>query len=196
MSESASPRLLRRFERLCVARLGAGQRFVVGFIATAAILFGLYFFPYAETGRSESWFSAYLAQYARVVGFALGLFERGISVADNVIGGRFSMRIVKSCDGMEANILFCAATLAFPGPWRRKLVAVPLGLAALVAFNVLRLCCLYYIGIYFPAAFELAHFEVWPLLVVGFALLDFLACARWVQRTNSTPAGSVGLASP
>jgi|HubBroStandDraft_6_1064221.scaffolds.fasta_scaffold30588_3 exosortase/archaeosortase family protein len=196
MSESAVARLLRHFPRLHDARLGAGGRFVLGFIAIATVLFGLYFFPYAETGRSESWFSAYLAQYARIVGFTLGLFDRGISVADNVIGGRFSMRIVKSCDGMEANILFCAATLAFPGPWRRKLVAVPLGLTALVAFNVLRLCCLYYIGIYFPAAFELAHFDVWPLLVVGFSVVDFLACARWLQRTNPTPSASVGLASP
>jgi exosortase/archaeosortase family protein len=164
------------------ARLGPASRFAVSFVLIAAVLFALYFFPYAERGGSEAWFNAYLAQYARAVALVVGCFERGITVAGNIVSGRFRMSIIKSCDGMETNILFCAATLAFPGAWRRKWIALPVGLAALVAFNVLRLSCLYFIGVFFPSAFEFAHFDVWPLFLVSFALVDFLLCANWVQR--------------
>ncbi len=170
--------------------LTPATRFAVTFAAMSAVLFGLYFFPYAENGGSEAWFTAYLAQYARLVGHTLGLVEPHVSVTGNVVSGRFSMSIIKSCDGMEANILFCAATLAFPGSWRRKMLAVACGLVALVAFNVLRLCSLYYVGVYFPSAFEFAHFDVWPLLIVAFALVDFLFVARWVQRETFARQGS------
>ncbi len=179
-------RVRERFSRL---ELRAGTRFALLFAALSAALFGVYFFPYAERGGSESFFAVYLARYASLVGYALRLVEPHVSVSGNVVAGRFSMQIIKSCDGMEANILFCAATLAFPGPWLRKLLAVVGGLLALVAFNVLRLCSLYFIGIYFPSAFEFAHFDLWPLLVISFALVEFLLVTRWI---NGRPPASAG----
>lgn len=156
-------------------------RFAVTFAVIAAILFGLYCFPYGENGISEAWFSAYLNGYARVVGWILGAFEPVITVSGNNVIGRFSMSIIKSCDAMEANILFCAATLALPVPAARKAIAVPAGIVALIAANVVRLCCLYYVGVYYPSSFEFLHIEVWPLIMIVFALVDFIVCARWMQ---------------
>jgi exosortase H (IPTLxxWG-CTERM-specific) len=187
---SPQTRAARERSWLTRLRLTPSTRFVLSFAAISAVLFGVYFFPYAENGGSEAWFTAYLARYARLVGHALNLLEPQVSVSGNIVSGRFSMSIVKSCDGMEANILFCAAMLAFPGPWLRKGLAVALGLTALVGFNVLRLCSLYYVGVYFPSAFEFAHFDLWPLLVIGFALIDFLFFARWMHREDSTNGNS------
>jgi exosortase/archaeosortase family protein len=169
----------------------AGRRFVLSFVAIAAIFFCLYCFPYAESGISETWIRAYLQGYARIVGFVLRLFEPGLVVSQNVVAGRFSMSIVRSCDAMEANMLFCAAVLAMPASVWRKSVALAAGLAALVAFNVVRLCCLYYVGVYWGRWFEVMHIEVWPLLMIAFATLDFLACARWVG-----PPGTAGASPP
>jgi exosortase/archaeosortase family protein len=157
-------------------------RFALTFTAIAAALFCLYFFPYAENGGSEAWLSAYLERYTHFVAAVLRVVEPGISVTHTQIQGRFSMTIVRSCDAMEANILFGAAVLALPGAWWRKAVALPVGLFALVAFNVLRLCSLYYIGVYFPSHFEFAHLDLWPLLIIGFAAADFMVCASWLRR--------------
>ncbi|MGA2447625.1 MAG: archaeosortase/exosortase family protein [Polyangiaceae bacterium] len=166
----------------------AGVRFVVGATCLAGVLFGLYYFPYDRVGGSEQWFAAYLQAYARAVGFVLRLFEPHIVVTGATIQGRFAMSIVKSCDAMEANILFCAATLAFPGRLWRRAVATLVGLAALVAFNVVRLCCLYYVGENFRSAFDVAHMEIWPLLMVAFAVVDFVVCSRWLRESG--PGGA------
>jgi exosortase/archaeosortase family protein len=159
----------------------ASRRFVVSFGVIAAVFFCIYYFPYAESGWSEAWVVAYLRRYAQIVGHVLRVFEPGIVVSQNVISGRFSMSIVKSCDAMEANMLFCAAVLALPGIAWRKAAALATGLAALVAFNVLRLCSLYCVGVYLGRWFEVMHIDVWPMLMIAFATIDFVVCARWLQ---------------
>jgi exosortase/archaeosortase family protein len=159
----------------------AGRRFVVTFAAIATGLFALYYFPYQENGLSERWASLLLETYAHAVGAVLRLFEPGVTVSGNVIAGRFGMSIVKSCDAMEANMLFAAAVLALPFAWWRKGAALLVGLAALVAMNVLRLFCLYYVGVYLPARFEVMHIDVWPVLMIAFTVLDFYLCIRWLE---------------
>jgi exosortase/archaeosortase family protein len=161
-------------------------RFALTFALIAAVLFAVYCFPYAENGISEHFFVSYLEVYARAAGSVLRVFEPGIIVMGNNIVGRFSMSIIKSCDAMEANILFCAAILAFPGAWRRKAIATIGGLTLLVAANLVRLVCLYDVGVHFPAAFEFMHVEVWPLLMIGIALLDFVAWIRWMRPREIT----------
>jgi exosortase/archaeosortase family protein len=83
---------------------------------------------------------------------------------------------------MEANMLFAAAVLALPAVWWRKAAALVAGLAALVAFNVVRLVSLYYVGVYLPAQFEVMHIDVWPVLMIAFTVLDFYVCTRWLDR--------------
>jgi exosortase/archaeosortase family protein len=166
-------------------------RFVIGFVAVAAVLFGLYCFPYAENGVSEGWFTSYLSAYARVAGGVLSLIESNVTVAGTNIVGRFSLEIGKNCDAMEANILLLAAIVAFPSPWRRRLASVAVGLAILIAANVLRICSLYYVGVYFPTSFELMHLEVWPLLLIALAASEFALLATWMKRDE----GSVAVAA-
>lgn len=173
------------------AHLGrGGLRFALTFGAIAAALFAVYCFPYQENGISERFFTSYLDAYARAAGSVLSVLEPRIVVSGNNIIGRFSMSIIKSCDAMEANILFSAAVLAFPAPPWRKPIAVIAGLAALIAANLLRLCSLYYVGVYFPSSFEFMHVEVWPLLMMAAALLDFVASVRWMQGPVCGPPTS------
>jgi exosortase/archaeosortase family protein len=158
----------------------AGRRFALSFAVIATVLFTLYYFPYQENGLSEDWAAVHLENYAHVVGALLRLVEPSVIVSHNEIHGRFGMSIVKSCDAMEANMLFAAAVLSVPVVWWRKGAALVVGLAALVALNIARLCSLYYVGAFFPAEFELMHIDVWPVLMVAFAVLDFALCMRWM----------------
>jgi exosortase/archaeosortase family protein len=165
-----------------------GRRFALSFAIIAIVLFTLYYFPYQEHGLSERWAAVHLENYARVVGAVLRLVEPSVVVSRNEIHGRFGMSIVKSCDAMEANMLFAAAVLSVPVVWWRRGAALVVGLAALVALNIARLCSLYYVGTFFPAQFELMHIDVWPVLMVAFAVLDFVLCMRWMAPTPA-PTG-------
>ncbi|HTQ08246.1 MAG TPA: hypothetical protein VMI54_30540 [Polyangiaceae bacterium] len=160
----------------------AQLRFALLFAALSCLLLGLYAFPYRELGLSETWFEGYLGAYARLVGKVLACFESGVHVNGTLVTGRYSLRIVKTCDAMEANALFAAAVLALAGPWLRKLGALVVGLGALVAANVLRILTLYYAGALAPGAFRVLHEEVWPLVLIAFAAAAFTLAARYVRR--------------
>lgn len=168
------------------SRLGFASRFV----ATAAVLFAMYTFPYREAGLSEAWFERYLAAYARAAGVVLAFLENmlgagvNVQVQGSVIGGRYPLEIVKNCDAIEINILFASAVLAFPASLRQRAWGLTLGLPLLVLLNLLRICTLYFIGVHAPERFEIFHVEIWPLCLVAATTLLFLAYTSWTQ--NST----------
>ena len=167
-------------------------RFVLSFVAIAAGLFSIYCFPYAENGFSERVFGAYLGVYAKLAGSVLSIFDPHVVVSGPNIVGRFSLEIAKNCDAMEANILLLAAVLAFPSRWGHRFAAAGAGLALLVFANIVRICSLYYVGIYFPSSFELMHLEVWPLLLIAFAAAEFVVLTGWLRRSEGTVAGVSG----
>ena len=169
-------------------------RFSIAFAVIAGCLLGAYYFPRATDSTLEIWTADYLRLYTRAVALPIALFEPHLSAHGNLISGRFSMQIVKSCDAMEANILFLSAVLAFPARWARKAVALIAGLVALAAFNCVRLFVLYWVGVFAFPAFEFLHYDLWPLLMIAFAALDFLVAVRWARGDVPAPptAGGAG----
>lgn len=159
----------------------ARVRFVLIFGATALLLFSIYGFPYSDEGTARRWFDEYLRAYAHLVGAALRVFDRHVAVTDNVITGRFSLSIVKTCDAMEANLLFLAAIAAFPAPWWRRLIAGGTGLVLLIVVNVVRICSLYFVGVYAPSIFEVAHIDVWPVIIMLAAVGEFVGWTYWMS---------------
>lgn len=88
-------------------------RFALSFAAIAGGLLAVYYFPRDGDDAVERWTASYLWLYTRLVGAAIRVFDPVVTAHGNVVAGRFTMQIVKSCDAMEANILFAAAMLAF-----------------------------------------------------------------------------------
>jgi exosortase/archaeosortase family protein len=175
----------------------AALRFALTFGGLAALLFAVYAFPYKEHGISEGWLQGYLRGYARIAGGILSLFDPRVVVDGNVITGRSALSIVKTCDAMEANLLFLAAVLAFPAAplaaarqWPRKLIAAVGGIAAISALNLTRICSLYAVSVYWPSAFELLHVELWPLLLIIATVALFAAVARWLSRAPAARRGA------
>ena len=160
----------------------ASWRFVVVFGATAAILLAVYYFPYPTGSAIRRLLDAYLRAYAWMAAAVLRLFESGLVVSGQDIIGRYSIRIVKTCDGMDVNILLASAILAWPCAWRRRLIAVVEGLALLVVANTARICTLYYVGVYAPSSFEFVHLELWPAAILVIAVAFFLI---FLTRTRS-----------
>lgn len=165
------------------------RRFALLFAVVSGCLLGFYYFPRTSADLVERWTGEYLSLYTQVVSWPIALFDRGVSAHGNLVAGRFSMQIVKSCDAMEANILFAAAVLAFAAPWLRKVASLLVGLAALGTVNVLRLFTLYWAGVFLPSAFEFMHIDVWPLLMIAFAAIDFHVCVRWMRNGEGHGVG-------
>lgn len=165
-------------------RLNEQLRFVLRFGAIAGTLLLIYCFPYQENGLSEAWFQDFLAGYAKLAAGLIRLFDETAIVSGTEIQGRFAVRVVKSCDAMEVKILFSSAVLAFPAPWKHRLVGVLGGLAALTTINLVRITSLYLVGIWLPSAIDVLHLEVWPIVMLLVATAMFLAYTVFLNRSG------------
>lgn len=122
-------------------------------------------------------YTTFVAQEAKVV---LNLFGEDARVMGQVLTSRrFSVTIFNGCNGLEAILIFVSGVLAFPAPWRRKLLGVVLGFAAIQVFNAVRVVSLFYVGILRPAWFNVSHVFVWQSLVIVFGVVLWLV---WVRR--------------
>jgi exosortase/archaeosortase family protein len=154
-------------------------RFVLSFVVTAGILFSLYSFPYPEGSLGQRWSEGYLRAYSHLAGWVLAAFEPHVSVSGQNILGRYSLRIIRGCDAVDAQILLVAAVLAsHVYSWRWRVAGVVAGFAVITAANVLRICSLYYVGVLVPAYFDFCHHELWPLLLIALAAGAFVLWSR------------------
>jgi exosortase/archaeosortase family protein len=144
------------------------------FGATAAVSLGIYYFPYPSGSAIGNLLDGYLRAYAAVAGALLRTVEPSLVVSGQDIIGRYSIRIVKTCDGMDVYILFASAILAWPSALRQRFMGVAVGLALLVVANTARICSLYYVGVYAPSSFKFVHIELWPVLILLLAVTLFL----------------------
>jgi exosortase H (IPTLxxWG-CTERM-specific) len=160
----------------------AQLRFFLVFALVAGLGSVLYCFPYAPEGRVSAAIAAYLHVHARLAGVVIGIFDPAVRVSGQDLIGRFSLHISKDCDAMEANILLLGAIVAFPATWARRFAGLAFGMALITATNVIRVCTLYFIGARWPSAFDFAHLELWPLVLVALSVIVFLVWATWTKR--------------
>jgi hypothetical protein len=71
--------------------------------------------------------------------------------------------------------------------WRRKLVALATGTAALMLLNVFRIVTVFLVGVYAPQYFITIHEEVWSGLLVMATLALGLGSIAWITR-GAVPA--------
>ena len=122
-------------------------------------------------------YTSFVAQESSIV---LNSFGEDTKVVGQVLTSRrFSVTIFNGCNGLEAILIFVSGVLAFPAPWRRKLLGVALGFVAIQVFNVIRVVSLFYVGILRPQWFNVSHVFVWQSLVIVFGVVLWLT---WVRR--------------
>lgn len=155
--------------------------FVVSYVALMAVLF-LWAAPLVNrhvtvwTARTTAWTLWILGAKAESHGTA-------------VTSPLFSYDIVTECTAVFPVIIFLSAVLAYPCPWRRKIVGIAAGIPVLLLVNLARLVSLFYIGYLFPGTFQTAHLLVWQSLMIFFTLLIWLFwAARSVPRHEPGPA--------
>ena len=103
------------------------------------------------------------------------------------IGGP-GISIVAGCSGVEAVLILVSAVLAFPAPWKHKLIGVALGFLAIQALNLVRIISLFYLHEWNQVWFEWFHLYLWQALIILDALVFWLIWLRWLPRTEPTIA--------
>ena len=97
------------------------------------------------------------------------------------------MSIEAGCNGVEATIVLVAAMLAFPAPWKRKLLGLAVGVVAVQGLNIIRVISLFYLGQWNFDVFEWAHLYVWQALIMLDVLVVWLVWVRTLPPTHRAP---------
>ena len=118
--------------------------------------------------------------------------EAATSDKTMISSARYSINIAHGCDAIEPAALFVAAVLAFPARFRSKLPALFAGTFLLLTINLVRIVSLFYTGVYWPAAFETMHVDVWQPAFIVLSLFFWTLWALWATRPKPRPAGDAG----
>jgi len=122
----------------------------------------------------------FTAGIARVSGAVLSALGQGTTMEGTVIRNpKFAVNIQNGCNGVEAMIIYFAAVLAFPAPWRSRLLGLVFGFAAIQLVNLVRVVALFLTGVYFPSFFDSSHTVVWQTIVI---LAGVLFWILWANR--------------
>lgn len=146
------------------------------------LFLGLFYLAYVPIVKTEV-YRAYLGLIAEATGAVLRIFGYAASVNGvSIVSPRFAIDIVSGCDAMETLALFAGAVLASPVSIRSRISFVLLGSVVLLTVNLMRLVTLFLVGVYFPAAVDAMHWDVWPGVLILAVLLCWWAWARWAMR--------------
>lgn len=122
----------------------------------------------------------FTAGIAKVSGATLNLLGQDVRMRDTaILGKRFSVNIKNGCNGVEAMLIFLAAVLAFPAPWKSRLWGLGLGIVAIQLVNLVRVVALYLTGAYLPKLFDTSHTVIWQTVVI---LCGVLLWIFWANR--------------
>lgn len=153
------------------------------FLILFAVLLGGSFTLVSVNWVNDHVIEPFTAGIARVSGATLDLLGQDVRMQGTIIrGSRFAVNIRNGCNGVEAMLIFLAAVLAFPAPWRARLLGLAVGAVAIQAVNLVRVIALYLTGAYFPAMFDASHTVVWQTVVILFSVLLWIL---WANRLGA-----------
>ena len=162
-------------------------RFISTFLVCLLVLFTLELLQSVQTQV----ILPFTASVAHVSVWAMQLFDHDVVARQNDIlhastGG--GIEIVAGCNGVEAVLILLSAILAFPAPWKHKLLGMALGFLAIQSLNLVRIIALFYLHEWNQVWFEWFHLYLWPALIILDALVFWLIWLRWLPRATAAPA--------
>lgn len=156
-------------------------RFIAIFLVCLLVLFTLELLQPVQTHV----ILPFTAGVAHVSVWAMHLFDHNVIARQNDIlsattGG--GIEIVAGCNGVEAVLILLSAVLAFPAPWKHKLLGIVLGFLAIQALNLVRIVSLFYLHEWNQVWFEWFHLYLWQALIILDALVFWLIWLRYLPR--------------
>jgi len=163
-------------------------RFIIVFVVCLVALFALELYQPVK----EAVIDPFTAAIAHVSAAIMQAFDDNVVASGNdILDGRSGggIQIVAGCNGVEAVLILVSAILAFPAPWKHKLIGIGLGFVAIQTLNLVRIISLYYLHIWSPVWFDWFHLYLWQALIILDALVFWLIWLRYLPRRTQA-AGS------
>ena len=163
-------------------------RFFITFLVLQAVLFGAELTPWAQRFFVVPWTN----QLAAISAGLVTLADPDVVAVGKILRSTrndFAVSIEAGCNGVEATIVLLAAMLAFPAPWRSKLIGLAAGILAVQGLNVVRVISLFYLGQWDYTIFEWAHLYVWQALIMLDVLIVWLVWVRMLPRAPGEGGG-------
>lgn len=133
------------------------------------------FFQEAVVARLARW-------TARGTVFILGLLGLELNLTGTTITGpALRLEIAESCSGSFVFLMYAAAVIPFPVPWKSRLKGLLMGLLTLVAVNLLRTSLIVLVVSRFPGSLWTFHIIIGQALVIVSMMGVFL---WWVRHTH------------
>jgi exosortase H (IPTLxxWG-CTERM-specific) len=101
--------------------------------------------------------------------------------------GGFAVEMRDGCNAVNVTILLLSAVMAFPAPWKLKLLGIGAGSAIIQVVNILRFISLFYLGQYSTTWFDFAHAYLWESLIVLDTMVVFWYWVTRVLRAGAPP---------
>ena len=158
-------------------------RFFTTFVVLLVALFGFELTPWAQEHLVVPWTNALAAICAWVV----TMVDPDVAATGKLLrstANGFAVSIEAGCNGIEATIVLGAAMLAFPAPWRSKVLGLAAGIVAVQGLNVVRVISLFYLGQWDRQVFEWAHLYLWQALIMLDVLVVWLVWVRLLPRAG------------
>lgn len=164
-----------------------GRRPILRFVLIFGACVALFYLLTATPLFRETIFPSYLRANARAAAVILAACGQGTRAAGNELSSsRFSILIERGCDAVEPTVLFLGAVIASPVAIGPKVPALVFGPVVLATINLIRIITLFLTGIYWRAAFELMHVDVWQAIFIFLALLLWVSWALWALKRSSS----------
>jgi exosortase/archaeosortase family protein len=115
---------------------------------------------------------------------ALSVLSPSINATANgsrIVAAGGGLNILQGCEGIEVVFMLIAAFVAFPAPWRVRLMGVGAGIVFVFVLNQLRILALFYAFRSDRQVFDFLHTTGAPLVLVALTGLYFQA---WVWRAR------------
>jgi len=88
------------------------------------------------------------------------------------------------CNGLEAVMIYAVAVMAFPAPWKNKLMGIVGGFVAIQVINILRIASLAFSAIHFKSLFEYIHIYVAQGLMIAVSLGIFFIYRNYAKSSQ------------
>ncbi len=122
---------------------------------------------------------------AGLTAYLLHLMGNEITVSGAFVSSPlFSMEVGNECTGIVPAVLLLCGVLAYPSPLMKKFICVLYGIPIIFLVNLVRTASLYYIGVYLPGYFEVAHFVVWQSITILVVIAIWIV---WISRVVNAP---------
>jgi exosortase H (IPTLxxWG-CTERM-specific) len=167
-------------------------KFMVIFVVLVLALFAAELSAPAQKYFVLPWTDA----LTRAAAFVLQSFDGSVISQGKLLASTkssFGVTVEAGCNGIEALIILVAAMLAFPAPWKHRVIGILIGAVTVQSLNLVRVITLFYIGQWSMQVFEWMHLYAWQALIMLDVLLVWVL---WIRMLPAKPEAPIAPSAP